>query len=334
VGHETDQTPTAMDRSQQTVLSSPLQNSRLKHKGFAGLPQKLNEFNDVERTIRMSPGSRRFQIRQFSFDSPDEKFTEKAAQQRRNLMSAAGDQSSQVNGKPKGAGDALVMDRIEIGTKKADKNRVAIPSNPTRPPVNGRESPDELQGAITTHPMSKTSTEKPVKAGRQCRIETHPLPTRKRSPSDIQPTEFSSPQDKKKAKRSHQKPAKVSILQTSYFRMGSFSKSCTKDESAPIYVIDNGIQLCEDIPGPGPDSMPRIPFGEIRNILVGDGTSRKVRLSMARPYSDSNKILDIEFWTPEEKDTLLNIPGLPNIGQELRDAYDFQMTSLCSITMC
>jgi hypothetical protein len=338
VGNEINRTPTAnsdMDLSQQTILSSPPQGSRLKHKGSAGLPQNLSEFKNVERTIRMPSNSRSH--RKFAFaDLPEEKFTENAAQQRRDLMKNAGSrltQVTQVNGKPKGAGDGLVMDRIEIGTKKVDKNRVTIPSNPARlpnptgPPANGRESPDELQGDATTHPMPKTLTGKPVKSGRQSRIEIHPSPPRKRSPSDIQPTIFSSsPQDKKKAKRSHQKPAKKLILQASYFRMGSLNKTCSEDESAAIYLVDNELQLRDEIPGSGP--VLKISFDEIRNIHVGDGTSRKVRLSIAGAHGGKNKKFDIELGTPKEKHTLLKILGLLDIGQEIREPYDFHMTSL------
>ena len=336
VGHEIDRTATAnpnMDRSQQTILSSPLQNLRPKHKGAAGLSQYLDEYKEVERNVRISPSARRTQISQFSFsDSHDEKFTEKAAQQRRDMTNAADARLSQVNGKPKGAGEGRFMDRIEIGTKKSNKDRSAVSSNASRPPVNGRESPDELQGDITTHPMPKSLTEKPIKAARQSRIEIHPQSvTRKRSPSDIQPTDFSSPpQDKKKAKRSHQKPAKKSILQASYYRIGSFSKTCTRDEFAPIHIVDIGLQLREDLLGP--DNVLLIHFEKITNILVGEGTSRKVRLSMMGARNDSNERFDVEFWTQDEKSAMLKIVQSPNIAQEFRDAYEFQMTS-CIVTV-
>ncbi|KGO77335.1 Peptidase C48, SUMO/Sentrin/Ubl1 [Penicillium italicum] len=289
----------AMDRLEQgpaPFVSHPNSTRRNRNEGF----------RDADNGVKVAQSSIRPQHGQISSaDSRDERFTETAAQQRRDQARSTAPRLRQPNGRSNLTSEAVVIGSIEAGPKRAGRNRTAAPSTNVHRPANGRESPDELQGDITTHPAARSfsgtqlSTTRPSKPG----MHTEP-PTRKRSPSDARTPDFAPPSPAtKKAKISQKISDKKHLLR--YFRTGSFGKTCDKMEYVPIYSNREGIELREDVLGQG--NTISIPFHQIRQIFIGEPPSRKVRIKMLQNSVQADDQLDVEFWTTNEKLKLLEV---------------------------
>ena len=283
----------ARNRSEQGLYHHPNATRRNRREGF----------RDAEDSVKVAAQSsirpRHDQLS--SVDSHDEKFTETAAQQRRNQ---ADSRLSNANGKSTQTAEAVVIGSIEDGTKRAGRNRTAVPTN-THRPVNGRESPDELQGDITTHPVPRSlsgtqpQTTRPSKPG--IHIEK---PTRKRSPFDTRSPDFSPPSPvTKKVKISRKNSDNIHLVR--YFRIGTFGKSCDSRQFVPIYLTKDGIELRENALGQG--NTISIPFQEIRQIVIGEMPSRKVRIKMLQNAVKEDDQLDVEFWTTDEERNFLEV---------------------------
>ncbi|KAJ5146403.1 Peptidase C48 SUMO/Sentrin/Ubl1 [Penicillium bovifimosum] len=233
----------------------------------------------------------------FSGDLRDERFTENAAQQRRRMAKAADSRLSHANSKP--TQRAEPPGNIEIGVKKSVKKPIAAPSDTIRRPTAGRESPDELQGDTTTHPVPKSLAGKGPRTTRQSIPEVHiEVSTRKRSPSDIRPTDFSSPsQGTKKAKTSHRSFEKRFSLYS--FQIGSLHKTCVIKETVPIYSNNDGLELRGDVLDHN-DQL-SIPFEKFSKVIMGQSPSRKVRIELVPGSVEAGDQLDLEFWRSEEK---------------------------------
>ncbi|KAJ5512208.1 Peptidase C48 SUMO/Sentrin/Ubl1 [Penicillium fimorum] len=274
---------------------------------------------DAENSVKLTQSPIRPQHDQFSSaDSRDEKFTETAAQQRRNLARSTDPRLSQINRRSNQPNDAVVIGNIEVGSKRAGPNRIAVPLTKFRRPANGRESPDELQGDITTHQVPRSLSEKQTQSTRPSRPTIHTeTPTRKRSPSDIPLQDLSPPAPAmKKAKISQKHSDKKHKLR--YFRIGTSSKSCLMEDIVPIYSNKQGFELREDALGQG--NTISIPFQKIMQVLVGEKPSRKVRMKLARTFEQGDQ-LDIEFWTTEDKEQLLEVLDKPDVhrqGKEMK----------------
>ncbi|KAJ5575657.1 Peptidase C48 SUMO/Sentrin/Ubl1 [Penicillium sp. DV-2018c] len=261
-----------------------------------------HEQNEVGNGVRNARNPLLPQHDRFSSgDLPDERFTENAAQQRRRMAKATDTQLSQVNGKPTQRVEYL--HNIEIGVKKPGKKPVGAPSNTTRRPSNGRESPDELQGDTTTHPVPRSLVAKGPRTTSQNNPEVHieaPARKRSRSPSDIRPTDFSSPsQGTKKTKTSHKDyKTKFSLYA---FRTGSVSKTCGSKETFPIYSTNDGLELRGKRYLLDSNDWLSIPFEKFSKVFMGQSPSRKVRIELVPGSIETDDQLDLEFSRSDEK---------------------------------
>ncbi|KAJ5795194.1 Peptidase C48 SUMO/Sentrin/Ubl1 [Penicillium paradoxum] len=278
------------------------------------------ELKDPESGGKAAQGSLRPQLDQFfSGDSRDEQFTENAAQQRRTANAAkfVDPRLYRANRNPTQTVESVIPDRDEIGKRKVSRNRTALPSDQLPRPLNGRESPDELQGDITTHPLPKSLHEKQPRTTRQPQPQTSvETPTRKRSPADIRPTDFSSPsQGAKKAKLAGKTPEKQWL--SCRFRIGAFNKTCQMREFAPIYSTKKGLELREDVLGDG--NQISILFHQFRQIYMGQAPSRKLRIQLLKGSVEAGDQLDIEFWRTDEKISFQRVLGQANVATISKD---------------
>ncbi|CAG8886231.1 unnamed protein product [Penicillium nalgiovense] len=279
---------------------------------------RRESFRDAENGVQVVQSSIRPRHGQFSStDSRDERFTETAAQQRRYQARSTDPGLSHVNGRSNHTTDAVVIGSIDVGPKKAGRNRSAAPSTNYHRPINGRESPDELQGDITTHQARRSLSEKQPQTSRPPKPGMHTeTSTRKRSPSDTRSPDLSPPPPiTKKTKVSQKNSEKKQLL--CYFRIGIFGKSCLAEEFVPIYVNKEGLVLREDALGQG--NTISILFRNIHQIVVGEKPSRKVRIKTFQGSVQAGDLLDIEFWTTEAK---MNFLGLLELSRELRISKD------------
>lgn len=281
--------------------------AKQKHTGWGA--RQLDEFRSVEDSIKIdrSPRqTRRSRHNSFtSADSRDEQFTATAAQQRRSLSNTKERPRKEVFGAIEIPKSKDTSARKASGQSQLDRQK-GTSSTGARRVSEGRESPDELQGDATTHPVPKFLDKEHELAHRKFN-ESRVSPGRKRSPSDIQPTEFatSSHQGPKRAKRNH-KSSGVSILSVLFVGYGPVNKRIVKGESAAIRLGQDKLELGEDLTGS--DKKIEIPLRLVRMVQQGIEPSRRVRLILSRhsEAQDANN-MDIEFLMALDKVKLVNV---------------------------
>lgn len=280
--------------------------AKQKHSDWSAF--QLGEFRNVEDSIRIDRSPRQTRrSRHDSFasaDSHDEQFTATAAQQRRSLPNTKERPRHEVLGCIEIPKSKDIPTRKTSGQSRFDRQKGAS-STGARRDSEGRESPDELQGDATTQPVPKFLDEKHELSRRKFN-ESLISPGRKRSPSDIQPTEFasSSHQGSKRAKRNHKKLG-VSILSVLFVGYGPVNKRIAKGESAAIRLSQDKLELGEDIAG---SDKIEVPLRLVRMVQQGTEPSRRVRLILSRhsEAQDANN-MDIEFLMALDKEKLVNV---------------------------
>lgn len=76
-------------------------------------------------------------------------------------------------------------------------------------------------------------------------------------------------------------------------------------EFVSIYSNEEGLELRENALGQG--NTMSIPFQQIRQIIIGEPPSRKVRIKMLQSSVQADDQLDVEFWTTDEKFKFLEV---------------------------
>lgn len=222
--------------------------------------------------------NRQFRRKPTQPESPDELFTSQAAKERRAAVDLAADFS----------------------------NRNPVPNSRSKSPQRraiSRESPDVLQGDITIPPLPKPTTAKHGPNRQNPNNELSPSPSRKRSPSDIQPTDFlSSPiSGSKRVKRSHKGPTRFDIED---LRFGPFKKRRRPGESLHFHVdLDQGtIELGKLTSTSNEELVATIELRRIIGAVFGESQCHKIRLRLARRSELPYDTVDIQFKTLAGKD--------------------------------
>lgn len=76
-------------------------------------------------------------------------------------------------------------------------------------------------------------------------------------------------------------------------------------EFVSIYSNEEGLELRENALGQG--NTISIPFQQIRQIIIGEPPSRKVRIKMLQSSVQADDQLDVEFWTTDERFKFLEV---------------------------
>lgn len=132
-------------------------------------------------------------------------------------------------------------------------------------------------------------------------------PVRKRSPSDIQPTDFagSSHRRSKKVKRNGKGPSDL-YLKLRFLHFGSVIKRSSEEkELLLLRVSQDQLELEEEQLGTGKEV--EIMLRHVRTVVQGGGLSPKVRLLLSRSSGahDANQI-DFEFASFDDKEQLVD----------------------------
>lgn len=275
-----------------------------------GLSSRHTEYRGVEEKIKVANPHRSRQRR--TSDSQDENFTAQAAQQRRYFVSDYRFPESH-NG-----AHSIIPGEV-LGGKDTAQQVLSHPVQTVgaRRISSSRESPDELQGEATTQPIPKNLDENPKKNRHKHQTHEAPMsPSRKRSPTDIQPTDFagSSHQGPKRARRNPKASTGFEIELMS-FRYGTFAKKVKTGESATVGLREDGLEVGEDIAGPGNGT-----FILLRNVVLvfrGREPSMKLRLKLAKKSDALSDIVDIELLTIASKTRL--VKTLQDKGIKIQD---------------
>lgn len=293
--------------------SSPGTQSGVKHKSSGWNPRQHEEFRGVEESIKVdrSPRSTRraHRDRRPSTDSYDEQFTSRATQQRRSLNNTQ-ERPRQVKiaaieiPKSKSTTSEKVRDEPEFGRQKR------LSSTGTRCVLGRGESPDELQGEATTQPIPKYLSEK-QDYFRPKLQENRTSPMRKRSLSDIKPTDFagSSNQPSKKIKRNEKRPRDI-YLELHSLRFGSVNRRKSKEATLLLHVSQDKLELEE--------KEVEILLRHVRTVVQGTRASRKVRLCLS---GLSAKDVDLEFIMAHDKERLVERLRDMQIKVQDKDEY-------------
>ncbi|CAI7616072.1 unnamed protein product [Penicillium pancosmium] len=249
------------------------------------IPRQQEEYRQVEECMKMPrphPRSRQNRRRPIQPESPAEMFTSQAAKERRAAVEFAADFSNWEHG---------------------PNSNVRSKSPQRRVLAHSRESPDVLQGDVTIPTLPKPTTTKQTSGRQNPNNEPSPSPSRKRSPSDIQPTDFtSSPiQGSKRAKRNHKSSTRFEVK---YLRFGPFKKQPHTEGPLVIHVDQNKekIQLGKLVCDTDEHENASIELRRIIAVLLGDSDSHKIRLKLAVRSELPHDTVDIEFKTSSEKD--------------------------------
>lgn len=284
-------------------LSSPVQRassnsircSRTKGPKRGG----VGEFRGVEESIRVnsSQGSTGSHRRQSSDDI--DHFTGNAARQRK---SEAAGHAPGINrdSKPE------VLESVEVPVPKK------VARKAESPPLQGQfiavdgthrssdmqespESPDELQGEKTIHPVVSSVLRSPRKEKEDMRQRS--------SPSDIQPTQFTS------GPNGRPKSRKQALFDAVYLRFQDRVRPRPGEKVVTIRVNPaNGIVEIENADDPG--NPEKIYIDQIAHVVQGDGISRNVALQFERNGDFFNR-MDIVLSSEEDKTGLCNALGRP-----------------------
>lgn len=263
----------------------------------------------LERTPHPHPRDRR----PSATSSADELFTSEAAAQRRASGSAldyTNKPSTQIPlnfPEPKRAplGTIGVLDPEE---NHSGDTQIQIETQPLTPSKRlpaaseSGDSPDELQGDVTTRPPPKHLAEKsPQKRPQQPQENTVLSPSRKRSPSDIEPASFLPSRKKKKVKRGQQDPEHRALFIQS-IRFGPIHKLVEEGKEAVIYLCPDRIVLGKDITSDRPEE---VLFRHVR-VIYQAANSKKVRLQLNGYEGAPGSKFDIHFSLRRSKDAFVD----------------------------
>ncbi|OKP01039.1 Ubiquitin-like-specific protease 2 [Penicillium subrubescens] len=291
---------------------SPVSNVSATNPKKKGRAPFVSEFRGVEaileRTHNPHPGDRR----PSAASSADEFFTREAAAQRRSSGSSldyTNKPRTQVTlefPKPRAPlGNIEVPDPEQNHSGDVQPQTVTQPLTPSkRPPAASEsgDSPDELQGDVTTRPPPKHLAEKsPQKRPQNPQEDTVLSPSRKRSPSDIEPASFLPSRKKKKVKRGQQDPEHRALFIQS-IRFGPIHKLVEEGEDAVIYMCPDRIVLGKDITSVGPEE---VLFRHVR-VIYQAANSKKVRLLLNGYEGAPGSKFDIHFSLRSSKEAFVN----------------------------
>ncbi|KAL2863305.1 SUMO protease ULP2 [Aspergillus lucknowensis] len=261
---------------------------------------QCSEYRNVDKAARVprpSPRKGNKPSGGFSSEDNDLSFTRDAAAQRRRESVISGDNVSHVSRKlpeqtsnisveilsqPPAQDDHIAKDPRKAHTPSIVKARSPIP----------RESPDEIQGAVTVQPVPVSLV--------QPKRDRDSVP-RKGSPSDIRPTAFTS-HEKRNRKSKKVKSAENNLARQTFriffFRGGPIIRDAlgTENDTLVLDFAENKLTITVADAGYVRD----IPLQKVLKVLAGNTSSRKVRLELSKESQQDNKI-DIELLTLEEK---------------------------------
>ncbi|GAD96850.1 Ulp1 protease, putative [Paecilomyces variotii No. 5] len=315
--HPTSPTATSTSFQRTSRLSSTSSQQSIRPKKSKGSGNKLDEYRNVERLMSMghslSSPQRVFHRKPVVIeDDNDVQPTPKKKQgdMQEDAEGPEADEASRDH-KPE------VLDSVEICNTRNEKDVSELQSPKSRKKLlstdgkrrisTGRESPDELQGAITVQRAPPSLDGVHVRDGSvsssadRSKTDTH----RRSSPSDIRPTEFTSASSKKqgKAKRNgRDKRSHMQLFEADLFHFGPVSLEGQKFE----FIIDKTQGILSLTAGKDSDKRVDIPLRKITTVLEGESPSRKVRLRLSK-VQGSGEVVDIQLGSEEEKDGFCKI---------------------------
>lgn len=259
--------------------------------------------------------------RQHNMSSDDERFTENAAKERRDMSSDSEDLSQT----PKPA----VLQSVQVpklhpknpATSRSLQSQIMITDSNLDPHA---ESPDELQGEATTQPVPAVL---PVgckkNASNGSSLGTERAAGQRSSPTDIKSTEFSpsTPQGNRVRKKARKKAQNRWSFEALLVQDGNIQLRHPDDESTTVH-FDKSKGILE-FAADTTDSPHQFsfPLKRVVQIFQGNDPSCKLRFNLSKMESPVGPVgpIDIELSSTEEKN---NLRGLfRDVSIQYKDRY-------------
>lgn len=233
-------------------------------------------------------------------DENDELFTEEAHKERLSNQKGQGSKQDFLRG-------------IDIQPRKAvrEKNLTSSPSiqrQLNRDSLDGRESPDEIQGAATVQPVPVVL---PVSQKRDASskhdVEAAETTAPPKSSSDIQPTVF-LPHDQKGNRSRNKRKGKHQRLFDAYsVRLGSIHLPFSDEQVVEVRVDTTNGKL--EIAASNSDGLclHEVLFKRIVQVLRGDDPCCKVRLNLSAQAESLFGQVDMELSSKEQKNDMCHL---------------------------
>ncbi|OJZ82240.1 hypothetical protein ASPFODRAFT_210962 [Aspergillus luchuensis CBS 106.47] len=294
---------------------------------------KVDEYRSTENIVRPSriqPSPKRGPLPNFgapSDDDRDERFTKNATKERRRNNSFIADVDSGAEQERPDKHE--ILQSVEIINAKsqdpANKTKMGlrhdpeIAANPRRRVSESRESPDELQGAVTVRPPPAQIGDKRAELGSQRTTG------REHQPQDIKPTLFEASGPSKKGKRKNKKTKAFEMSNQRSFkaklvRTGPIEQQASDGKSVEVHVdmTKRTIALCQET---GLENVFEAPLSRVRQILKAESPNNKVRLVLSKTSELDNRI-DIEFMSFTVKEEFCCLLGEVDVRDKSSEWMD------------
>ncbi|KAE8392618.1 hypothetical protein BDV23DRAFT_52253 [Aspergillus alliaceus] len=303
-GHSTRLSPSLSQRS-----------GKAKPRDSSSKRNKVDEYRNVERSMRppRTPNQGSKKNHQLSSGGDhEERSSENAVRERRALAFNVDPEQTKLAW-PDRAVKHEMIPSIEIPPYSPAEQQTGLISRTQqlttnqKRPDGSRDSPDELQGDATVEraPVSLRQYQEDEIMMSKSEAEERPSTIgRLSSPSDIQPTVFTSSSqrhrksDKRRTAPASREKSAVKIFYATFVRVGSSERRLSD-------AFEIGVETTEPIiilPWNGK----KLSLQRLDKVLQGNQPSCKVRLKFSRKGGLDDE-MDIEFSTSEEQETFCNL---------------------------
>ncbi|GLA49343.1 hypothetical protein AnigIFM63604_005006 [Aspergillus niger] len=295
---------------------------------------KVDEYRSTENIVRPSriqPSPKRGPLPSFgapSDDDRDERFTKNATKERRRNNSFISDIGS--GAKQERPSKHEILESVEIINAKsqdtAKKTKMGlflhdpeIAAKSRRRVSESRESPDELQGAVTVRPPPAQIGGKRAEPGSQSMTDLEHLSR------DIKPTIFEASGGSKKGKRKNKKTKASEMSNQRSFRAnlvrtGPIEQQASDGKTIEVHIdmTKRTIALCHETDS---ENVFEAPLSRVRQILKAEPPSSKVRLMLSKTSELDNRI-DIEFMSSTVREEFCCLLGEVDVRDKSSEWMD------------
>ena len=251
----------------------------------------------------------------------DERFTENAAKERRDMSSDLEDLSQTTKPAVLHSVQVPKLHPKDASTSRSFQSQIMSTYSNFDPQA---ESPDELQGEATTQPVPAVlPASRKKNASNGPNLGADKSARQPSSPTDIKSTEFSpnTPQGNRMRKKARKKAQNRWSFEALLVQDGNIQLQHSGDKSTAVY-FDKSKGILE-FAGDMPDSPHQFsfPLKRVVQIVQGNDPSCKLRLNLSKMESPVGPVgpIDIELSSTEEKNNLCDL--FRDVSIQYKDRY-------------
>ena len=294
-----------------------------KPKRRPGANRRSNKMDDHQDSIHANEGSKRKSNKQRYMSSDDERFTENAAKERRDMSSDSEDLSQTPKS---GTLQSVQVPKVHpknASTSRSLQSQIMSTDSSFDPHA---ESPDELQGEATTQPVPAVLLSGRKKnASNGSNLGAEKAACQRSSPTDIKSTEFSptTAQGNRVRKKARKKAQNRWSFQALLVQDGNIQLRHSDDDGKSIAVHFDKSKGILEFAADTTDSSHQFsfPLKRVVQIIQGNDPSCKLRFNLSKMESPVGPVgpIDIELSSTEEKNNLCGL--FRDVSIQYKDRY-------------